>query len=282
MQSFKILFFLFILAANTPFLSLNPGLSAEENFYEKFQDSAISSAAGTPWNAERHLQLVKQAKAFRMQHSKHLMNKIYPISVEDLEKIYQNAKSDYILFFAYSSMIDKEAGAVKAISTEGAATQTLGIAFGIQRVFNREMPSATVEGGWGPLARPNDLAILNVFDKEDAVLNGVLFELPLSDLLVLSKREVGYNLIPVVVTHWQDALHDQKEPAMYIAYTFQAPDNKKGEGEHYTSPYINPIPGYFNYLQKGLNNAGADFTAMWWATTYLADQKTLVQELPYS
>jgi len=41
------------------------------------------------------------------------------------------------------------------------------------------------------------------------------------------------------------------------------------------------MPGYFNYLQKGLSHFGNDFTAMWWASTYLVDQKTLVKELPY-
>lgn len=252
----------------------------EENAYRMHRETAVGSASGTPWGASRHIQLVQQATDLSSELSKDLLKKTFPISEEDLQRIYSKAQSDTIPFFTYSSMIDIEAGAVKAISPKAAATQTPAIAFGIQRTFNREMAAATVEGGWGELKRPNDLAILNVFEKEDAVLNGVLFQLPLSDLLILSKREVGYDLIPVIAMRWHEALDGKKEPEIFLAYTFQAP-NYNGEGLRYTNPNINPIPGYFNYLQKGLNLVGDDFKAMWWATTYLADQKTLVNALPY-
>lgn len=262
-----------------PFLT-SMACADEENSYRIHQEVAISSAAGAPWSAQRHLELVQKAKNLHSQCSKNFQRKSFPMSEEDLRQIYQEAQSNKILFFTYSSMIDMEAGAVKAISPEAAATQMPAIAFGIQRTFNREMAATTVEGGWGALKRPTDLAILNVFEKEDAVLNGVIFQLPLSDLLILSKREVGYDLIPVVAMHWDEAIDGKKEPEIFIAYTFQAP-NYKGEGVRYTNANINPIPGYFNFLQKGLNLVGEDFKAMWWATTYLADQKTVVNELPY-
>jgi hypothetical protein len=246
----------------------------EDNFYRTYQEAAVSSAAGTPWSATRQIGLVQKANALRSQSNQLVQKKSYPISEEDLRDIY--AQNEQITFFAYSSMIDRESGAAKAISVEGAATQTPAVAFGIQRTFNREMAAATVAGGWGALKRPNDLAILNVFEKQDAALNGVIFQLPLSDLLILSKREVGYDLIPVIVTRWSDAVDDQKEPEMFLAYTFQAPHDPR-----YTNVTINPVPGYFNFLQKGLNLMGEDFKAMWWATTFLADQKTRVNELPY-
>jgi|688.fasta_scaffold26755_2 hypothetical protein len=252
----------------------------DDYFYRAYQDFAISSAAGTPWNATKQVQLVQKAKDFGSQMITRFPQKSYPINEVDLEAVFQENQSSTIPFFAYSSMIDIQSGAAKAISPEAASTQTPAVAFGIQRTFNREMPAATVEGGWGKLKRSNDLAILNVFEKEDAVLNGVVFQLPLSDLMILSKREVGYDLIPVVVTKWSDACDDQKEPEMFIAYTFRAP-NPSTEGSSYTSAHINPIPGYFNYLQIGLQLQGDDFKAMWWATTYLADQKTLVTSLPY-
>ena len=254
--------------------------AAEENPYKEYRKEAISSAAGTPWSASRQVELVEAATALAPQIIDPLLIKTYPISEKDLQQIYQHANSNTIPFFAYSSMIAKDAGAVKAISPQAAATQLPALAFGLQRTFNREMPAATVEGGWGALMRPNDLAILNVFKKEDAVLNGVLFQLPLEDLLILSKREVGYNLVPVLTMYWNDALDEQKQPKIFLAYTFQAP-NHTGEGVRYTNSNINPVPGYFNSLQKGLKPVGEDFTAMWWATTYLADQKTLVDELPY-
>ena len=79
---------------------------------------------------------------------------------------------------------------------------------------------------------------------------------------------------------WHEAINGKKEPELFIAYTFHAPDYK-GEEVRYTNANINPIPGYFDYLQKGLNLLGDDFKAMWWATTYLADKETVVNELPY-
>lgn len=252
-------------------------LHAEDNYYQTFEQAAISSAAGTPWNAARQVELVEKANALQPQLSDS-QSKAYPISEEDLQQLY--GEKGTVPFFAYSSMIDKDAGAVKAISPEGAATQKPAVAFGIQRTFNRQMEAATVEGGWGKLQRPNDLAILNIFPKKDSVLNGVIFELPIADLLTLTKREVGYNLIPVLAMRWNDALDVHKEPEIFVAYTFQAPDYT-GEGVQYTSQHVNPIPGYFNYLQNGLNVLGDDFKAMWWNTSYLADKKTPVNELPY-
>lgn len=261
-----------------PFFS--PALQAsEENHYQSHRQAAISSGAGTPWTAQRHLQLVKKAAALSPELINIGNKKTYPISEEDLQQLYQTSSAT-VPFFAYSSMIDKGAGAVKAISQEAADTQTLAIAFGIQRTFNREMAAATVEGGWGALKRPNDLAILNIFQKEDAVLNGVVFDLPLADLLILSKREVGYDLIPVLAIRWNDAVDGEKEPEIFLAYTFLAPDYT-GEGTRYTNTYVNPIPPYFNYLQTGLDAAGEGFKAMWWSSSYLADKKTLVSELPY-
>lgn len=252
-----------------------------DNFYRAHQDSAISSAAGTPWNATRQLQLVQKAGDFSSQTINNFPQKSHPINESDLKEIFAANQSKTIPFFAYSSMIDMQSGAAKAISPAAAATQTPAVAFGIQRIFNREMPASTVQGGWGALKRPNDLAILNVFEKEDAVLNGVVFQLPISDFMILSKREVGYDLIPVVVTKWSEAIDNEKEPEMFIAYTFRALNPTKEETTPYTSAHVNPIPGYFNFLQNGLNIQGNDFKAMWWATTYLADQKTLVSALPY-
>lgn len=261
----------------TTLLALGLSLSLyADNPYQELKSAAISGASGTPWNAERQMQLVEKANALRPSVLHEGMRLAYPISEEDLAKIYGSQAT--VPFFAYSSMIDKTAGAVKAISPEGAATQTPAIAFGIQRTFNRQLAASTVEVGYGALRRPNDLAILNAFEKEDAVINGVTFNLSPADLMILSKREVGYGLIPVLAMKWDDAVNGQ--PEMFVAYTFLAPDVTINV-DAYTSEHVNPIPGYVNYLQTGLNIQGPDFKAMWWATTFLADKKTSVRELPY-
>lgn len=260
---------------------LSSFIQADENFYQVYRESAISSAAGTPWNASKQLQFVQKAKEFGNQMKEGFPQKSYPVDEAGLQLVFETNQTSTIPFFAYSSMIDIQSGAAKAISQEAAATQTPAVAFGIQRTFNRAMPTDTVKGGWGALQRSNDLGILNVFEKEDAVLNGVVFQLPIADFMVLAKREVGYDLIPVVVMKWSEAIDGQQEPEMFIAYTFRAPSPTDEGSTPYTNDHINPIPGYFNFLQNGLKVQGENFTAMWWATTYLADQKTLVSELPY-
>lgn len=253
-------------------------LNATDNPYKELRAAAISGASGTPWSAGKQIELVEKANALSPTLIDGRKRLAYPISEKDLKGIYGELKT--IPFFAYSSMIDKNAGAVKAISLEGAATQTLGVAFGIQRTFNRQLPASTVEKGYGVLRRPNDVAILNVFEKEDAIINGVIFQLSLADLMILSKREVGYELIPVLAMKWEDVVSGKVEPEIFVAYTFLAPDVTVNV-DAYTSEHVNPIPGYVNFLQAGLNAQGEDFKAMWWATTFLADKKTSIRELPY-
>ena len=100
-----------------------------------------------------------------------------------------------------------------------------------------------------------------------AIINGVLLQLSLSDLQILWKREVGYDLIPVLAMSWDEAANVQQDrPAIILAYTFRAPDYTR-EGVRFTNPAINPIPGYVEYLQKGLKQRG------------LADKHTLLLEM---
>lgn len=256
------------------------------NPYEIHRESAIMAAAGTPWSCTRQVLLVNKATEVSDALLSNSTGKKYPISEDDLQELYNQANSDKVYFFAYSSLIDRESSAAKAISPEGLATHTPAIAFGIQRTFNREM-APEVAANFGDLKKPNDVAILNVFEKknhkklstQEAIVNGVLLHLSASDLHILAKREVGYDLIPVLVARWNEAVDPlNDEPEIFLAYTFRAPDYQ-GEGTRFTSYAINPIPGYVNYLQKGLKEMGTDFEAMWWATTYLADKKTPLGEL---
>jgi len=245
----------------------------DDNPYRVHNQAAIAAAAGTPWSAARHLFLVERV-------NEQFLTQIvlpYPIAQDDLKGLYGKQKT--VPFFAYSSMIDPESAAAQAISPTGRSSFQPAVAFGIQRVFNRELDHKVVTAKFGPLRRDNDLAILNAFEKQDVAVNGVLFNLTLPDLLILANREVGYDLIPVPVILWDEAMGDE-EPSIIVAYTFRAPDYI-GEGTRYTNPAINPIPQYVALLQKGIQQLGEDFEAMWWATTYLADKKTPLSEMPY-
>ncbi|CCB86044.1 putative uncharacterized protein [Parachlamydia acanthamoebae UV-7] len=266
---------LFILISGLNFTTIAFGLDIENNPYQLFKDAAINSTVGTPWKAKKHQELIQQVTAARPDIVK-VKTLAYPISEENLKELYGNQTS--VPFFAYSSLIDKGSPTAKTISSQALETLTPAVAFGIQRVFNREMPSNVAEK-WGNVRRSNDVAVLNAFVKNDAVLNGVLLQLPLPDLLTLTKGEVGYDLMPVLVVRWNDALDESKPAELILAYTLIAPDYK-GTGDRYTNDKINPIPGYVKFLQNGLKNFGEDYEAMWWATTFLADKKTLINEMP--
>ena len=249
-----------------------------DNPYQIHSEAAILSVNGLPWNADRHIALVEKANEQKSRLIDGAPSKKFPISEHDLKALYEHSNEKTIPFFAYSSLIDCESSAAKAISLEGLLTSQPAIAFGIQRTFNREMDPKVAEN-FGALRRPNDVAILNCFEKNDAIINGVLLQLSLSDLQILCKREVGYDLIPVLAMSWDEAANVQQDrPAIILAYTFRAPDYT-GEGVRFTNPAINPIPGYVEYLQKGLKQRGKSFEAMWWSTTYLADKHTLLLEM---
>lgn len=252
--------------------------SAEEsvNPYQAHKEAAMTAVTGAPWSAERHLYLMKKVERVKEQLLSNAKRIEFPIEEEELKELFKNSQT--IPFFAYSSLIDKNSPAAKAISEASLATHTPAVGFGLARIFNRVMDASVAEK-WGPLARPNDVAILNAFEKEDAATNGVVLQLSFEDLQILAKREVGYDLVPILVTLWDDAVEPGKrDPVIFLAYTFIAPDNLH-KCTRYTCPFVNPIPGYVAFLQNGLKPFGKDFEAMWWATTYLADKHTQLGEL---
>lgn len=217
--------------------------------YQIHRESAMISAVGAPWSAEQHLNLLEKAhqNATLLEETVTIAR---PYTEEDLQELYQNR--DTIPFFDYSNLMDPES-----------STHTPAIAFGILRTFNYVMA-------------PNDMAILNVFEKEDAITNGVLLDLTYADLLTLSAKEVGCDLMPMLVTYWDQATN--QDPQIFVAYTFIAYDNLN-KCLRYTSPFANPNPDYVTHLQKWVTQFGKDFEMMWWATTYLADKQTSLGEL---
>lgn len=270
----KVSFYILAVAAACSFTSFATAAETA-NPYQIHREAAMTAVAGAPWSAERHQLIMKKAEMMKGLLLEKATSKAYPIEEKDLKELFKKNKT--VPFFAYSSLIDKNSPAAKAISEKSLETQTPAVAFGIARTFNRVMDASVAEK-WGPLARPNDVAILNAFEKEDAVANGVVLQLSFEDLQILAKREVGYDLVPILVTNWNEAVDANKDPEIFLAYTFIAPDNLD-KCTRYTCPFVNPIPGYVAFLQNGLKPFGKDFEAMWWATTYLADKHTQIGEL---
>lgn len=242
--------------------------------YEDFKEVALSSAAGTPWSPSRHVEIVKKAHASQLYGSS--VN--YPLSVRLLRQgIYKSKET--IPLFVYDGTISSN----YYFNPEITATKELAIAFDYQRTYNRKTEGKENEiGEWeGPLPGSKEVGEINIFHKKNAVLNGAVVEIPMVDLLELSERYVGYGLKAVVVTRWADAIDDQKEPEFFVAYTFEA--SKK-----YCANDIYPEPrnflsqaGSLSLLRGSQYDKITDYEAMWWGTTYLSDEKTLVNVLPF-
>jgi len=225
---------------------------------------------GYPWGGDRHSTLVKLAKN-EAKRLKHYQDYTFPIETIVL---FNHLNSQKVRIFSYGSLLN-QTSARRTLSPESMKTYRPAIAFGLKRVFNRSVPETT---RWGPLDSEKDIGMLNVAKVRDfgKITNGVIFEVDQIDLLKLVSREVGYDLIPVVVMLWEDAFNHQKlKPSVFVAYTFFASAEKR-KGKVYTDGCVNPVPGYYFASKKGAARYGKAFLSVWMNSTFLADAKTPV------
>ena len=191
----------------------------------------------------------------------------YPIrSPQEILSLFPNGK---VPIFGYGSLLNP-ASAARHLSQDALNSSRLTIAFGLRRVFDRAVGGPT---HWGVPEKPNDTGMLNVqlTGQPDDLVNGVVMELDEADLLSVISREKGYDLVPVPVIYWDEA--EYLSPQVFYAYTFRASTEAR-EGIVYTSPSVNPIPGYALASKEGAELYGQSFLEFWLATTFLADGET--------
>lgn len=142
----------------------------------------------------------------------------------------------------------------------------------MQRLFNRNLPEGNFPR-WGQIKRPVS-AVLNVCktDKITSIVNGVIFSADQQQLQNAIGREVGYDLIPVLVVRYSDMVEEKASPEVIEAYTFAA------TSEEYVSSTIHPIPCYVEASRAGAKEHGQLFSNLWEATTYLSDGTTPLSE----
>lgn len=176
---------------------------------------------------------------------------------------------DSVLLFAYGSLLNINS-ASRTISDKSISTYTPAVAFGLQRLFDRDVPES--ENNWGTINSPLERGMLNVrYDGDPShVVNGVLMVVNDHDLEKLIERETGYELIPIPVMLWDQAINKSNaKPTIVIAYTFSAKEN---------SPYVDhqviPVTNYAIASEMGAAQYGDEFLRFWQQTTYLADGKT--------
>ncbi|MEM1283708.1 MAG: gamma-glutamylcyclotransferase family protein [Chlamydiota bacterium] len=222
-----------------------------------------------PWSKIKHIEMVNQAQETLVSESHKYPSLEYPVS--DPIQLYAIYNSETIPIFSYGSLLNKES-ASRTLSDKAMTTHRPALSFGTKRVFNRHVPNTS---RWGPKERPNDTGMLNVIQTEDLshVVNGVVIEVDIDDLKNLLLREEGYDLVPVVVTCWNDVINDDSHKNYFVAYTFQASDDER-VGVHYTNRYINPVTGYALASKQGAEQYGESFLKLWVSSTYLADKET--------
>lgn len=223
-----------------------------------------------PWSKKQNENITHQINQSVKNNSNSY--KIYEYPISEPDQVLKDLNQEKILIFAYGSLLNIES-AKRSLGPETMQTYKKAIAFGLQRVFDRHVPETK---RWGLPQRSNDIAALNVHPTgnwSDSV-NGVILEVDLEDFKALLDREEGYDLIPIPIVLWDDAMNsDAKSPDVKIAYTFRASEEPR-EGKVYTNPFVNPIYGYALASKEGAAQHGTEFLDYWVNSTFLADRKT--------
>ena len=194
---------------------------------------------------------------------------LYPYT--DLSQELQKKNITSLSLFVYGSLMSITSR-TKTLPSNDPSKDKLALAFGVQRLFNLDV--AYKEGSpYGPLKSENSRGMLNVRLNSipDTFINGVIIDIPLSDLPALSKREECYNLVPVITADWKEFLHGRF--VFSLAYILIAPE-KPG----ITSDQIMPRNGYFELTESAAKSYGSCFEEFWLNTTYLSDGTTPISE----
>lgn len=226
-----------------------------------------------PWTQQKHQYMVEAVR----EHSNDLKPFEYPI--QDVSEVLSQFPDGKVPIFSYGSLLN-ELSAKKTISHKTYQTYRPAIAFGVIKVFDRNVPATK---HWGRSRRATDTAMLNLFYTDDYqdITNGVLLYADQKNFERLLKREHGYDLKPVSVVLWEDAVELEKKPKVISAYAFIAAEEMR-EGKVYISRSINPVPGYFKATKKGVKRYGDDFLMVWMMTTLLADRETPLIDWEYN
>jgi len=226
----------------------------------------------SPWGLPRQEFLAEQGKAYSTGLEKKYPTLEYPISKESLAKLFTLWGASKIEFVGYGSLVNP-ASAAKTVSQEVIDTFRPVVCFGGKRIFERNYVN---NAHWGKRIRNNDNGMLNVIPVKNLsqMFNGVSMQVSLEEMVHLTEREIGYDLIPMLTLHWDEAMdQNNRTPKFFLAYIFSASSEKRGNEIH-VSPCVNPVPGYSYFSMAGAAEYGKAFLKFWVDTTYLADRKT--------
>lgn len=193
----------------------------------------------------------------------------YPWSF--LEDDLRSEGKENLTIFGYGSLLNRES-AERTLKPAGADPYRASIAFGIVRLFDYDMPREVKQRSAYDLddGKPLERGLLNA--RFTGALtdgaNGVLMDVPLDDIEALRKREVGYDLRPVLCLPWGDL---SAKPSM--AYVLSCA-GRSWEGQMLSNRDLLPHAGYYRLCRDGAASISEAFLDYWLDTTFLADGET--------
>lgn len=234
--------------------------------------SLTISANKTPWTQEYQKILLK-----KVGHELGTLDS-YPsmeFPNQNYEEILKKYPDDKVLLFGYGSLMNYDS-ASRSISPLAVDTSRPVIAFGFKRLFNYKAANVS---RWGTDLHEKEKAMLNIVPttRFNSVINGVVMEVSQQDLAKLIQREIGYDLVPMLIADWKDVVSENPNVKIEIAYTFLVPDELRN-GIDYTQTKYYPVRGYLKATREGANTFGPEFLNFWNATTYLGDGTTNVNQ----
>lgn len=203
----------------------------------------------------------------------------YPFDSKTKEYI-DNIDRQSIPVFSYGSLLNQQS-ARRHLSNKTLETMKPAVAFGAKRVFNRDIDIS--DSDRYNQSHPKERGMLNLIktDSFDDLVNGVVIDIHRSDLKDICKREVGYDLVPILYMDWKHLtdtkLENYEEHHIQISFTFSAPKEPRG-GDKHVHHDILPIRQYYKLVKEGADQHGEDYLDLFFKSTYLADTKTEIKK----
>jgi predicted ATPase len=192
-----------------------------------------------------------------------------------LESDLVNSEEKSLLLFGYGSLLNK-ISAERTINKETVALHKPMISFGMQRIFDYNMPDAVRSRSHYTIneSKPKHIALFNARYTGSLCdsSNGVLFRISIDDIPALREREVGYDLVPIVCVNWKS---DYKLKVR--AYTLGC-SGRLWKGKMLSDESLLPNEEYYHLCRSGAEAVSKEFLDFYLKTSYLADRITPIIE----
>jgi hypothetical protein len=225
----------------------------------------------TPWSGDYQKMLIEKAAQEAPNLSKYPTLQYPNLNYSQVLDKYPQGKA---LLFGYGSLINAQSES-RTISAKAVHSMQPAIAFGLKRLFNYDAKKALKS----PNLPTEEGSFLNTvpMTQLSQMINGVLIKVGKDDLAHLVQRETGYDLVPILVTLWEDVLAESPSAKIQIAYAFIASDELR-QGVRYTHNGYDPDKRYLRLVEQGAAAYGEKFLDYFNATTFLSDGTTSIHK----